>query len=86
MSTTLPGPPKHRASAALNSRSQPTGLTNENRIKWNVIILVSHLFLAQIGIWGLFRKLLDKLLGTTLGSIIGTMAHVGVPMRLFTEN
>jgi hypothetical protein len=71
MSSALPGPPKHRASAASKSYKQPVGLAYEGRIKWNVVILVSQLFLAQIGIWGLFRNLLDRMLGRTLGGLIG---------------
>jgi hypothetical protein len=80
MSSALPGPPKHRASAASKSHKQPVGLAYEGRIKWNVVILVSQLFLAQIGIWGLFRNLLDKALGRTFGSLIG------MRFRSFTES
>ncbi|KIM34354.1 hypothetical protein M408DRAFT_325774 [Serendipita vermifera MAFF 305830] len=67
MSTALPGPPKHRRQA---KNVTPTVLAYENRIKWNIAIIVSQLFLAQIGIWGLFRNLLNKTLGVTIASIL----------------
>jgi hypothetical protein len=43
----------------------------DTRIKWNILILISQLLLAQIGLWGLFMKVVNNLVGETVGWIFG---------------
>jgi hypothetical protein len=74
MSTSLPAPPKHRA-AVSGKRVQPSGLNYETRLKWNIGILVAELFLAQIGIWGLFIRVLNSVIGDTIAWLVGELAH-----------
>jgi len=73
MPTPLPPPPKRRGapSAGAETHAKPTILAYDTRIKWNIIILVSQLLLAQIGLWGLFMKVVNNLVGETVGWIFG---------------
>jgi hypothetical protein len=72
MPTPLPPPPKRRGapSAGAENHAKPT-MAYDTRIKWNMIILVSQLLLAQIGLWGLFMKVVNNLVGETVGWILG---------------
>ncbi|PVG04665.1 hypothetical protein CPB86DRAFT_771334 [Serendipita vermifera] len=70
MSTPIPAPPKHRASIGSSMMVQPSRLAYETRIKWNILILVAQLFLSQIGVWDLIMKVINGVVGETIGWII----------------
>lgn len=79
MPTPLPAPPKRRG--APSGAAGTKGMANwghatptmayDSRIKWNLILLVLHLLLAQVGLWTLVTKLLANLVGETTAWIVG---------------